>query len=178
MGWRRLTSGARGRDRARNEDWHMMGTRIASCYQRGMERYGRLPQLTPGFFVTKVIQASSCSHFGGTLLPRSFDQDSFDLIGSNTSLSGSSFEGHVSHSSISSRIGLLFDSLLVRALLSSRDVAGMRLGDGSPATSSVSLLRPSAGVGVLGLKKPIKLLWDFPGPDLEFSLDNVALFFF
>ena len=156
----------------------MMGTRIVASYRQGMERYGHLPQLTPGFFVTKVIQASSCSHFGGTLLPRSFDQDSFDLIGSNTSLSGSSFEGHVSHSSISSTIGLLFDSLLVGALLSSRDVVGIALGDGPSATSSVPLLRSSAGVVVLGLKKPIKLLWDFPGADLEFSLESVALFFF
>lgn len=43
-----------------------------------------VPQLTPGFLVVKLMQGSSCSHLGATLLPNSLDHDSFASIGSNT----------------------------------------------------------------------------------------------
>lgn len=66
-----------GRCNAEQTVGNTLGQQNKMGFFKGEERKVNAPQLIPGFFVTRLMQGSLCSHRGSTRFPSSFDQDSF-----------------------------------------------------------------------------------------------------
>jgi hypothetical protein len=116
------------------------------------------PQLTPGFFVSIVLQGSPCSQFGATGLENNFPQVCFVV----------KFEASSSREE-ADLVGDMTARATAAGVLTSV-VASAAIAGSVGAGSSLLVTADDA----LAAKNPLRLCWPLPWP---FGIDCVLLFF-
>ena len=135
---------------------HCKGRRVAATYRAHIQNC--LPQLTPGFFVVKLVQGSLWpSQRGEGFFEKSFTQDSLVACGSMKA-SVSNEEGEEAVARLSAAVGLL-----PRTSASDADPGG------------VLAVLLAGSVVAFGAKKPFSERWPLASPDC--ALETTALDF-